>query len=1153
MELIKALDDIQSEYKSLINKFSVKDEFDPITPSKLKELLSYLQNWVTNLKNSVVSINYELNNDQIQSEDLRKYFERDLLLFNKNLQQSLDILTNNRKRKNIEYEKELEKDKQNTEDNIKNILIDKEYFLITSEQNKILLSKDFEDDKRRYDYQHTIAKESYQNIVQKYNDSLASIKQRLNDNYQKESQSFLQDNEELLEKLNRLISTKTNELNSLNTLLNNERTTMKERNHNESRNLNNNIKKISNEKNMQIDKARSQYSKSLSNSNIERENKRQNYLSQSQSLLKDFVTKINEIDETIQKAKNDLEYQTYEIKKDYFYQVYEQTSKYHKLVESLSKEYPNGIPRKKQKLIKTTSRECNKIISSLKRTCEKQLYDITYEYTKSIELNKNNKGYLEIDKNYAIKKLTELEQYDNKYYQEKSNIYESDTSYLIQTANYRFSQKANVLRCQSQKRNKLLERNFNSLEANYYKKIESVQNKINFHNLEIKLTNQLKEIVTDYQEKSYLNDLHYEEVINLLEIEKNKLLNQYNDDKYNLNISSIKQSLDYGYNRVNIQNEKQEKLTELNEELEKLELDLKILTTSLNIEHNNILNKYDKIHTQLKYNEEQRKSKFNYLYSLYYNDIQTISKINDFYIDILSKIQTGHQKAIQILFNDIILEDNKNISYLSNTYNLFYSYFINSYISILECYQSKIDSIIDSRLDFINEFKYKSIYESLDINFNKQQSIIKQKIDLLLDQCDSYKKTIENFELKKYTLENDNEMIRGPIKRKKKKLDSKSLHIVLSNDSKIKEYNNKINDYNKIIQINKEDINSLTEKLKYNEIHFKKEKDHIQKLQHVDSKFFILYKKHIASMVCNYSALGRLITDKELIAKANVKNFKTKILDSQNSFYKVLAKNKQSINYIHDKFVRNINTEKTFNEATMKDELENFISSYEKQKEKTISTHNRNSNKLLHEANEKIVNHKNYINTVVNQFEKKLHQASVLFHKDGVALKKVADNINYEFFKSYYALNGNYDEIVKYHKNQSESINKNYEKLKNQSINWSINQKNILNSRLESLIKTKNEEIESLPLIYKYNTNLYNKETKKKNLEINESIKVSKQEYNIERKRIEKQLSILKQQYIQTKSITEIQHEKAIRAEKKKDKVQLLQSLKSIKVSLESK
>ena len=336
MELIKALDDIQSEYKSLINKFSVKDEFDPITPSKLKELLSYLQNWVTNLKNSVVSINYELNNDQIQSEDLRKYFERDLLLFNKNLQQSLDILTNNRKRKNIEYEKELEKDKQNTEDNIKNILIDKEYFLITSEQNKILLSKDFEDDKRRYDYQHTIAKESYQNIVQKYNDSLASIKQRLNDNYQKESQSFLQDNEELLEKLNRLISTKTNELNSLNTLLNNERTTMKERNHNESRNLNNNIKKISNEKNMQIDKARSQYSKSLSNSNIERENKRQNYLSQSQSLLKDFVTKINEIDETIQKAKNDLEYQTYEIKKDYFYQVYEQTSKYHKLVESLS-------------------------------------------------------------------------------------------------------------------------------------------------------------------------------------------------------------------------------------------------------------------------------------------------------------------------------------------------------------------------------------------------------------------------------------------------------------------------------------------------------------------------------------------------------------------------------------------------------------------------------------------------------------------------------------------------------------------------------------------------------------------------------------------------------------------------------------------------
>ena len=1151
MDLLTTLDEIQSEYKSLINTFSVVDENDPITPSKLKELSSYLQNWISNLKNSVATINYEINNDNIQNDELKRYFERDLSLFNKNLQQGLAILTNERKRKNNDYIKELESKKQITEEKIRQFIIDKEIFFITSEQNKLLLSTDFEEDKKRYDYQRSEAKESYHEIVKKYNNILDEKKHNIHSTYIKETEAFKKDNKELLDKLNALIASKTKELSSLNTLLNNERTSMKERTHNESTILNNNIKKISNEKNIQIDKARSQYSKSLSDANIERENKRQTYLSQSQSLLKEFVTKINEIDDTIQKTKDELDSKIYELKRDYFYSVHNYTNDYHNLVEKIKTKYPNNIPRHSNKIIKSKSREYHKAVANLKKTTEKKLYDLTYQYTKAIEQNKNTKLYLELDKNYSIKKLTEQEQYDNKYYQEKSNIYENDTSYVIQNANYRFSQKANVLRCQTQKRYKLLERNFNSIEANYYKKIETVQNKINFHNLEIQLTNQLKDIVSEYQEKNYLNDLHLEQVTNLLEIEKNKLLNQYNEEKYNLNIKAIKQSLDYGYNRINIQNQRQEKLTDLNSLLEKLELEKENLSTSLNIEFNDILNKYDKLQTQLKYNEEQRKSKFEYQYGLYYQDIQTISKINEFYTDLFSRIQTGHQKLVYILFNDT--NEEKNINYLISTYNSFFSCFINAYIKILECYQVKINSIIDERIKFIEDFKYNNTYKSLDSNYLKQETNIKEKKNILIDKNDSYKKTIGNFEQKKFTLENDNAMIRASNKSKKKKLDSKSLDIVLLNQTKIKEYSEKINTYKKMIQINDEDLTKQQKKLEYNKINFKKEIEHVKKLQQIDNKNLLLYKKNIAKMICNFVTYAKNINIKSSLSNVSIDNFNKKILESQNVFYSLLAKNKQVISYIHDKFRTRIKLEADYNQAVMKDELNSYMIAYEKQKEKAISKHERTSAIMLNEANQKILTHKNLIDETIKFYENELLKANDSYLKDGIALKNIAKKTNIDFFESYYALNDNYEAIVNHHKKQKELIQNNFDKLKSQSINWSMNQKNTYTSKLESLVKIKNEEIERLPIAYKYNTSLYNKETKKKNQEINEDIKKTKQEFNIERKRIEKQLSILKQQYLQTKLSTEIQEEKAIKAEKKKDKALLIQSLKSIKVSLESK
>lgn len=62
------------------------------------------------------------------------------------------------------------------------------------------------------------------------------------------------------------------------------------------------------------------------------------------------------------------------------------------------------------------------------------------------------------------------EQYENKYFQKRNDIFENDYSYIVQSANYTFSQKANILRSQSQIEKKLYEKNFDRYEASYYKK-----------------------------------------------------------------------------------------------------------------------------------------------------------------------------------------------------------------------------------------------------------------------------------------------------------------------------------------------------------------------------------------------------------------------------------------------------------------------------------------------------------------------------------------------------------------------------------------------------------------------------------------------------------------------------------------------------------
>ena len=216
MDLSKTVNQLQSEYKKLVTSLSVVDETDPIPPAKLKELLRYSNDFINNLKTNLNTMSLDMTEQNKNATELKKEYEKNIALLKKNLNQTLSIITNERKKASSVLDSQFKKEKQQTNQKVRQYLLDTEYFLVTSEQNKNLLTTDYEEAKHRYDYQRDEAKESYHNIVTKYNNLLVSIKDDLAKEYEKNSVEYKKDYEEIIVKLNKLIEAKTKELNTLN-------------------------------------------------------------------------------------------------------------------------------------------------------------------------------------------------------------------------------------------------------------------------------------------------------------------------------------------------------------------------------------------------------------------------------------------------------------------------------------------------------------------------------------------------------------------------------------------------------------------------------------------------------------------------------------------------------------------------------------------------------------------------------------------------------------------------------------------------------------------------------------------------------------------------------------------------------------------------
>lgn len=1138
------INQFKDDYTKLITDFSVIDENDPITLEKLNQISNILDTKCNEFEKMKSDIKKKRTNFDKKNNHTTKKFNKKI----ENIESIyLEKLALNKENHTISCNKlkdKLEQFKIDSEYDIQQLEINHEFFSSSVEQSKLILLDDFSKNKKRYDYQLNEAKLTYYDIVSKKNIELENQLTTINNNYINKSLKLKKETVNSTLKIQEKITENEKEFNSFSKLILNENNSLKEKYRKESTLLNEDIKKLISEKNKNLDNTRNEYIQTINNLNIEKENKKENLHNKSQAILKEFVTKINEIDEESANIKTKYEQIILNIKRDYYETIYKKTKEFHTEIENL---YSSSDNKKHiQKNLKFLNRQYNSAVKFIKKDVEYKLLELSKDCTIKLAKNKTNKTLLELDKNYNIKALTDEEQYNNKYYQEKSNIYENDYNLYVKNINIKFNQSANDIKLRSEKRTKLLERNHLGIDINYSKRIETINNNINKLKFELSFEKDLEKINTIYEENKYINNINLTKATNLLEIEKNKLLKDYNISRYKNHINELELDKRYGLKKLEIETEHKDIIKNYQIKNVKLLLEKNILTSSYAIKKEQIYENFNKEKINLVKNNSYLLAQEKYINTLKENNLFYLNLLKEYCNTFLKNFYSTYYDTTQLIINDIELTPS-NCKYIQSFISLYTKQFMN----LLNEFNNHLSSLIidtaNEKIAFIHEFKYKSQFDELKQKNSDAQKIAKKNKEDIEKKIDLNQKTIENVKNKIFTLINDKAMIEGNIKYKKSELLPEESKSLTDNELKTKDYKEKIENYQKLNKILYVDLNENAKFIRSKLLEYKNLRKIIQNKKYFDTKIFINFKADTKKVFSDIRT--NIFKFESIKPESNPKNL--------NFLNKNYSKIESIILYIDKKlsillqtYEDKINKENAVRNNINKKNHQKDIKSYNEKLNAELDNYQKEYDYALKKQNLLIEENQYNINESNQYFEKLLVEASEnykLEYKNNNYFFEVVTN---EFYENYYSLNDNNENIVNYHKSL---YNQNEYDYKNKISILRKNKNNLClkgDEKLKQLINEKNSSIQNLPIIYKNTSKLLEKNVKKMNIKLNKDLKEIKANHYIERKNLDKVINNFKNQLDYSIAENSFNLEKNIKTEEKNSLMSLNQNLKSIKINL---
>lgn len=1121
MSFINVLNDISSNMLELIKKIE-NESIEPFTSIIINQLEYETNNFYKDSK-KILDRYYEFEGMNKKTfEEIVKKYKQDLDTLQKLYYKDIEKINDDSKEK---IEKIIEENNQ-----VKNELRNKttehdletSYFKNKNEQNILMFKSEYDNSISRFDYQLENAKAAYNESVHYYNKDLSEKINIENSRYETDLIEYDSETENITDRYNDRIDDANFKLNNYVSKFNAIQVNQKDTKYSETVDFNNRIRNLANLTNRKILAEKIDYSKDQNVNRIEHDMKKRERLLSAQQTSKDFVLNMDRLNSKTKNMKEIYNNKKSEIEKELQYKLLLN----HKTFEQSIKELNSDEYNKKRKKLEKTYNSNNK---TEKNKTKAELSKLEKDFLKNDSENNYSKKVLDLNKSYDLKINNEIENADNKYFQELNNIDENDFSYKTKIHNATYTMNANIVKLDNAIKTLKTDSEYEKNNLLHNIEIQKLSNALKILRLELSSLIDIQYKVHESEKKKHDKCIKYLTIYNLLEIEKCKTLADFNQNNYNRNVSNAKMTFETTKKNLELQNEKNDILNKLSNEYETIEADKTITyndnrTSKIKSKKENDIERLDR---KLIYDTDELTNKL--LFDRFNLDLKIINELSIIYIKLINELHNYSSTIIDLIFDRIKLRP-EYVSNLREFNQTLFKYVCTYYMEIGEAFSDIIKGLIDDKNQFEKTFKYESNYNEIMIEFNAKFEELYGKKSDLEDAINNISNEIELKNQTIFTIKNQIILLKNHYPHDRG-TNVRKTYTVLRNQQQ-KNENELIELINQSNSL-KMKLNDVEEKIKQVRIENERKENEISMLQQSGSiPYFILNKGiHNIFLNINNTFKNRLFKIDDEINATNyetILNNKAKEIREYNTsiaidLFEATSKFSQSSKINFEKIDR-INVVKYSKDL---EKIENDgKSNIENLNNKIVSDNNNFNNKLNN-----IIKRKNDVIRYYNNQNKKLDNQMADASKKSVILKEKTEQ---QFYSEFYAIGDNQSMIVSDYKTTIYNYDKEFNEYKTKVINNLETTRIKLDNELTKQIKQKDEYLKELPERIKLQEETLTNEMKETNKNIQKQKVQDRTDYFALRHEYFKNLSELQFNYkVRLKNINSERKTK-LRQEKRK-------------------
>ncbi|MBQ6784079.1 MAG: hypothetical protein IJP63_08775 [Acholeplasmatales bacterium] len=1067
----------EKELKSFIeNSLKAINSFSE-TDKKNREKFSRL---LSDYKDAVDNIHFQYEMDIKNLNDIT--LEKTKKLKVENTEATLEL-----KKKTTEIELEVSWNKNKNDNNIE--LFETEY------HNSIA----------RFDYQLDNSKVAYNETVNYFNNDLKKQLDLENSKHNTELKEYIKETDNIKNRYNDTISKESDELNEYINKFNEIQANQKENKYIETVDLNARIRSLVNEKNQKIVAERIDYSKDQNVNKIEHDMKKRESLLSAQQTSKEFVLNMDKLNNKMVNTKDSYLLKKDKLEKDLQVDILRKVRE----EEANLRNYINNDSKDSIKKIKKIQKEYEIQRKTEKNKTSAELIKLEKEYKRKTAINNLDKNILDINRNYDLKINNEKENADNKYFQALNNIDENDFTFKTKIHNNNYNINANILKLENSIKTINLDSKYEKENADHQIAIQKLTNKLKKTNIELNTIVDIQEKIINYEELRHEKSVKFLTINNLLEIEKCKTLAEFNTRNYNQNVENAKKVLELSKRNIHMQNSRFSSLANLEIEKNNVLVEKKIIENNSRIELISL--KQDKeielLERKLVYDTETLINKL--LTNRFNCELSIISKLVTTFIKLVKELEHTCTFLVDNFFDSITFRPeyvDPVRDLMSNAFTIVYDY----YLAIVDTFSNHISEMIERRFSFEKDFKYKSNYEELMVQYNTIFEELYDKKDRLENELTELSIEIDLKNQAIFAIKNQINMARSPSNKSTIGVIKKSI----SELRKQQKYNEVelINLLNKQNDINKKLNDLVAEINRVREENERKEQE-ISQIQYNGSISYYLLKRDY-----NLCFVNMATTYKQKIFSidednVNVTNYekilvekRSEILDFNNSLFSKLynVMNKFSSTAVNNFDKTDKITNNKYEDDTNKlNEKANNEYSIILQK---IDNNNRIHDNKLADIQKRISSTNRYYYLMQKNFQNEQSSTS----KNSVLEK---EKIEQRFYSELYAIRDNQAMIIKDYEDTIARYHNESLAFQNELVSKSNMTKDNLDEDLKKFINQKYEYVKALPERIKAQEINLTKETKEINKNIQKQKVLDRDDYFTLRSEYFKNLAELQNTY----------------------------------------